>query len=601
MVPKVQSQQDHEGSSSKIPIRDSKWSHFDTKQAPIIGLRNVINVLCLNDHNSYLETFLRRLVREAVESKIQDYQIPRPRINNQASISGTKLFQLCFINKLPDKIFSLSNIIAEDKSPLQIALFDVITKSIVKNGPLSSMKIEICALNGDFGSEDWNEVEFNANILKEREGKGPLINGERFITLQNGVGCVTKITLTDNSRWVRSRKFRLGAKVVQSNSIGTNVKEARSDAFVVKDYRGESYKKHYPPSLKDDVWRLVKISKGGKIHARLALDGIHTVKDFLQLYTINQSLLLEKFGRISKKSWLAITAHAKTCVIDDSKLYIYQTEEPPIGLVFNSIYNLVEVTFDGLNYFSLDTLTPNDKIVVELVKQHAYNNVNNLKPVDETLLNCVRPVTCLRASRSHAQDQVLPQINISTAEDICKHTFLPIPLTTLKTFMLLIYNLYYADQQETLADSNQPFISASYIDEGVNDFQPYADPILDQIEMQENSYAEGEFFSNWNLHGSYSPLVEGGYSTENESSDIQLINDYPTDTTWVQENDFYYGSSDGAKFSSHCSFLNSSMDISISEKPKAVWHKILTVLKCLISMRRDAYARRNADLFYYNY
>ncbi|OIV95080.1 hypothetical protein TanjilG_21470 [Lupinus angustifolius] len=514
------------------------------------------------------------MVREAVESKIQDYQFPRPRINNQASISGTKLFQLCFINKLPDKIFSLSNIKAEDKSPLQIALFDVNTKSIVNNGPLSSIKIEICALNGDFGSEDWTEVEFNANILKERKGKGLLVNGERFITLKNGVGCVTKITITDNSRWVKSRKFRLGAKIVKSISIGTNVKEGRSEAFVVKDSRGESYKKHYPPSLKDDVWRLEKISKGGKIHARLALDGIRTVKDFLQLYTINQSLLLEKFGKFSKKSWLAITAHAKTCVIDDSNLYSYQTEEPPIGLVFNSIYNLVEVTFDGQNYFSPDTLTPNDKIVVELVKQHAYKNVNNLKSIDETSLSCVRPAAFLRASRSDAPDQVLPQINISTAED---------------TY-----------QQETCADNNQPFISASYIDEGAHDNQTYADPLLDQREMPQNSYEESDFFSNWNFHGSYIPLFEGGFSTENESSDIQLINDYPTYTTWVQENGFYYGSSDGAEFSSHCSFLNSSMDISSSEKSKAVWHKILTVLKCLISIKRDASARRNGNLFYYN-
>ncbi|KAF1892154.1 hypothetical protein Lal_00036510 [Lupinus albus] len=437
MVPKVQSQQEHEGCSGKIPIQKSKWSHFHTKQASIIGLRNVINLQCLNDHNSYLENFLRRLVREVVESKIQDYQFPRPRINNQASISGTKLFQLCFINKLPDRIFSLSNIIAEDKSPLQIALFDVSTKSIVKNGPLSSIKIEICALNGDFGSsEDWTEDEFNANILKEREGKGPLVNGDRFITLENGVGCITKMTLTDNSRWLRSRKFRLGAKVVQSSSIGTNIKEGRSEAFMVKDYRGESYKKHYPPSLHDDVWRLEKISKGGKIHRRLALDGIHTVKDFLQLYTVNESLLLEKFGKFSKKSWVAITTHAKTCVIDDSNLYIYQTEEPPIVLVFNSIYNLVEVTFDGQNYFSPETLTPNDKIVVELVKQHAYKNVNkNLKSIDETSLNCVRPSAFLRASQSDAPDQV----KFSTAENICKYNFLAIPFTALKTFMFLMY------------------------------------------------------------------------------------------------------------------------------------------------------------------
>lgn len=166
----------------------------------------------------------------------------RTRVNNQAGISGAKPFQLCFINKLPDTIFTQSNIISEDESPLQIALFDVKSQSVVSDGPFSSIKIEICALNGDFGSsgnEDWTEVEFNDNILHQRDGKQPLLIGERFITLKNGVCCIPKIGFSDNSRWVRSRKFRLGAKVVQQNSNGENVKEGASEAFVVKDNRGE--------------------------------------------------------------------------------------------------------------------------------------------------------------------------------------------------------------------------------------------------------------------------------------------------------------------------------------------------------------------------
>ncbi|KAE9615937.1 hypothetical protein Lal_00017388 [Lupinus albus] len=488
---------EHE-SSDKIPIQKSKEKHVDDTKQSMSDLRNVINVLCMNEHNSYVETFLRRVVREVVEHKIQDYQFPRTRIHNQSGISGAKLFHLCFINKLPNKIFTLSNIIADDKSPLQIALYNVSTKSIVNDGPFSSIKIEICALNGDFGSnngsEDWTEGEFNANILKEREGKRPLVKGDRFITLKNGVGCITKMAFTDNSRWLRNRKFRLGAKVVQSNSIGTKIKEGRSEAFVVKDYRGESYKKHYPPALNDDVWRLVKIGKNGKIHMRLAFHGIHTVKDLLQLYTINQSLLHEKFGKISKKLKLAIIEHAKTCVIDDYKLYSYHTEEQPIGLIFNSIYNLMEVTFDGHNYHSPNTLSPIEKNLVELVKQIAYNNVNNLKSIDEISLNCVRPATCLRTCQSYAQDQVLQHTNISTADDIY--------------------------QEETMSDNSEPFITTSYIDEGVHDYQTYVDPLPDQRDMFQNNYAEDEFFcgmyiegDNWNLNGSHFLVSQGGYST----------------------------------------------------------------------------------------
>jgi hypothetical protein len=105
---------------------------------------------------------------------------------------------------------------------------------------LSSIKIEICALDGEFGScdnDDWTEFEFNANKLRERDGKEPLLVGERVITLKNGVASISKIIFTDNSRWLRCKKFRLGVKAVQN---GENIKEGRSQPFRVKDNRGQS-------------------------------------------------------------------------------------------------------------------------------------------------------------------------------------------------------------------------------------------------------------------------------------------------------------------------------------------------------------------------
>ena len=51
------------------------------------------------------------------------------------------------------------------------------------------------------------------------------------------------------------------------------------------------YKKHYPPSLNDDIWRLEKIAKDGKFHKRLSSNGIYTVKDLLQLYMTNPNSL----------------------------------------------------------------------------------------------------------------------------------------------------------------------------------------------------------------------------------------------------------------------------------------------------------------------
>lgn len=42
------------------------------------------------------------------------------------------------------------------------------------------------------------------------------------------------------------------------------------------------YKKHYPPALNDEVWRLEKIGKDGSFHKRLNKQGIFTVEDFLK-------------------------------------------------------------------------------------------------------------------------------------------------------------------------------------------------------------------------------------------------------------------------------------------------------------------------------
>lgn len=160
----------------------------------------------------------------------------------QAGSSGGRGLQLHFVNKLPTTIFTGSRIESEDATFVQIILTDASSQTIVNSGPLSSIKIEIVALNGEFGSddqEDWTEKEFNDSVVREREGKRPLVTGELILTLREGVGYVGNIVFTDNSSWIRSRRFRLGARVVQKVSGEVRIREARSQPFVVKDHRGE--------------------------------------------------------------------------------------------------------------------------------------------------------------------------------------------------------------------------------------------------------------------------------------------------------------------------------------------------------------------------
>lgn len=68
------------------------------------------------------------------------------------------------------------------------------------------------------------------------------------------------------------------------------------------------YKKHYPPVLNDEVWRLEKIGKDGSFHKRLNNHGIFRVEDFLRLLVRDQQKLRNVsyilFGRQFHCLWI---------------------------------------------------------------------------------------------------------------------------------------------------------------------------------------------------------------------------------------------------------------------------------------------------------
>ena len=120
-------------------------------------------------------------------------------------------------------------------------MIDAITGQTVISGPESSAKVEIVVLEGDFDGDEndnWTVEEFKNNIVREREGKKPLLTGDAFVNLKEGTGFVSEISFTDNSSWTRSRRFRLGARVVDKID-GTSIREAKTESFIVRDHRGE--------------------------------------------------------------------------------------------------------------------------------------------------------------------------------------------------------------------------------------------------------------------------------------------------------------------------------------------------------------------------
>ncbi|KAM0050002.1 putative CALMODULIN-BINDING PROTEIN60 [Helianthus debilis subsp. tardiflorus] len=329
---------------------------------------------------SSLEPILRRVVSEEVEralaklgpTKLSERVSPK-RIEG---LDGRDL-QLQFQSKILLSLFTGGKVEGERGVAIHVVLIDANTGHVVTSGPESSVKLDIVVLEGDFNNEDeqgWTQEEFETHMVKEREGKRPILSGDLQVVLKEGVGTLGELTFTDNSSWIRSRKFRLGLKVASGYHEGVRIREAKTDAFTVKDHRGELYKKHYPPVLTDEVWRLEKIGKDGSFHKKLNKEGIFSVEDFLRLVVRDQKKLRNVLGSgMSNKMWDVLVEHAKTCILSH-KLYVYYSDDVQnVGVVFNNIYELSGLVADG-HFYATDALSDNQKIFVDTLMNKAYDN-----------------------------------------------------------------------------------------------------------------------------------------------------------------------------------------------------------------------------------
>ncbi|KAG0533445.1 hypothetical protein BDA96_04G193900 [Sorghum bicolor] len=328
---------------------------------------------------SSLEPILRRVVSEEVERALAKLG---PAIQGRSSpkrIEGPdgRNLQLQFRSQLALPIFTGGKVEGEQGAAIHVVLLDANTGCVVTSGPESFAKLDILVLEGDFNKEedeDWTEEEFESNIVKEREGKRPLLTGDLQVTLKEGVGTIGELTFTDNSSWIRSRKFRLGLRIAPGFYEGIRVREAKTEAFPVKDHRGELYKKHYPPALKDDVWRLEKIGKDGAFHKKLNASGIYTVEDFLRLLVRDQQRLRTILGSgMSNKMWDSLVEHAKTCVLSGKHYVYYARDSRNVGAIFNNIYEFTGLSADD-QFISAENLTDNQKVYADALVKKAYED-----------------------------------------------------------------------------------------------------------------------------------------------------------------------------------------------------------------------------------
>ncbi|KAJ4958448.1 hypothetical protein NE237_025559 [Protea cynaroides] len=358
------------------------------------GILEALKVDSLQRLTSSFEPLFRRIVSEEVERALAKLGHAKPvgRASPQ-TIQGPKgrKLQLHFRSRLPPHLFTGGKVEGEHGAAIHAVLLDSETGSVVQVGPESDAKLNIVVLEGDFNDEtddDWTREYFESNEVKEREGKRPLLTGDLQVTLRQGVGTLGELTFTDNSSWIRSRKFRLGLKVAPGYCDGIRVREAKTEAFSVKDHRGELYKKHYPPALNDEVWRLDRIAKDGALHKKLTMVKIFTVEDFLRLLVRDPQKLRSILGSgMSNRMWENTVDHAKTCVLG-GKLYVYYADEThSSAAIFNNIYELTGVIADG-QFLSVESLSQNQKVSVDLLVKRAYDNWSHTLEYDgKALLN----------------------------------------------------------------------------------------------------------------------------------------------------------------------------------------------------------------------
>ncbi|CAI9113535.1 OLC1v1014149C1 [Oldenlandia corymbosa var. corymbosa] len=356
-------------------------------------IKEVLTLNFMENLSSTLEPMIRRVVHEEVEDAIRRNQrslTRTPSLRIQGAIDEPPSFQLVFSQKLALPIFTGTKILDSDNRHLQILLIDPTTSC--RTSLPYPIKIEIVVLDGDFppgGDLDrWNIREFDENVLRERAGKRPLLAGELCVTMRDGLCTFGELEFTDNSSWIRSRKFRLGARVVHGSSSGgggggdsqVRIRPAMTEeAFIVKDHRGELYKKHYPPALHDEVWRLEKIGKGGAFHRKLSAQGIRTVQDFLKLSVVDPLKLKKILGiNMSEKMWEVTLKHAWTCE-KGTKMYI--SRGPNFEIFLNPVCQVIKAVINGQVYATRDLNMVLKTFIQRLVKD-AYANWSTLDEVD---------------------------------------------------------------------------------------------------------------------------------------------------------------------------------------------------------------------------
>ncbi|XXG51637.1 hypothetical protein AAC387_Pa03g0162 [Persea americana] len=340
-----------------------------------------------------LETCLGRIVSQlerAVPKLVPAKDGGRWSLKQIEGPDGRNL-QLRCQSKLPPNFFTEGKVggAVHGGEAIRVELIDQSTGNIVTSGPESRVKLDVVALAGDFNHEDdddeWTREDFENHVVKEREGKRPLLAGELKVSLKGGVGSLGDVTFTDNSSWIPCKKFRLGVGAPSGFCEGIRIREAKTNAFTVKERRGLKYKKHHPPSWDDELWRLEKIRKDGSSLKKLNDNGIFKVEDFLRFLVRDSQALRKILGdSMPTKNWDALVTHAKACPLNGKQYIYYDDDLDNYGIIFNNIHQ-VNGLIAGGQYYLAETLSDSQQVYVDTLVKRAYTNWKDIVEYDDRM------------------------------------------------------------------------------------------------------------------------------------------------------------------------------------------------------------------------
>uniref|UniRef100_J3NE34 Uncharacterized protein n=1 Tax=Oryza brachyantha TaxID=4533 RepID=J3NE34_ORYBR len=359
----------------------SLYIYMSARRQEIRGCRHLqeLAASCVRTLEAALESAINRIPEEV--TKALTNFVHNPSICNTLSERNQPpRYKLRFTNGLSNEVFTKKGICDVNGEPLKISV-DADDPQDAGSHRLFSAKIRVVVLDGDFNKNDqgcWTSEEFTNRIVRPRDKVGAVLTGELELSLKDGEAHIHDATFVDNSKFMRSGKFRLGVMAI--DDLGERIQEGITETCFVKDRRGEGSRKHEIPLLDDDVWRLKKISKDGVFHEALKKSGISNVKNFLRLYYTDEHALRKILIKATDKIWTTIVEHAKKC--DPGRQLYSFMENNNVVLFLNSVCQIVDVK-QGDQYIPFSELDRTLQDKVGQLRKSAYENVTQLIPINQ--------------------------------------------------------------------------------------------------------------------------------------------------------------------------------------------------------------------------